>query len=841
MNPPETELQETGVSKELALFRKSQVSDVNYQLKFHIPREKVKAIDSKLVITAQVHDLSRPLIMDFKEKKEALLHVLVNNTEIPIIHANEHLIISSNYLKKGKNKVEVHFIAGELSLNRNEDYLYTLLVPDRSRTLFPGFDQPDIKATYELTLTVPKNWKVLCASSVGSAIDQGDFIEYQFQKSPPMSSYLFSFVAGDFQEVEKDFGDDTMNILYRETDPNKIVASLQPITDIHQLSLNFLEEYTNVDFPYDKFDIAAIPGFQYGGMEHVGAVQYRESTLFLDSTATKSQELARAKLIAHETAHMWFGNLVTMKWFDDVWMKEVFANLMADKIMNPIFTSVDHNLQFLTTHYPSAYGTDRTKGTNPIKQKLNNLENAGSMYGRIIYNKAPIMMRQLEAAVGKENFRNGLEIYLNSFAHKNADWNDLVTILDKQSDLDIENWSQIWVKSSGRPVISGNTEYSDKNEIMSFEIEQRAEDGTDKIWPQMFDISLVYQDSIHTISVNLKGRNTKLENLLGYPKPLFIQYNSNGLGYGVFPIDENEISNSSLLKEDIAKAQSYLNCYENTLTGNITPTKALTYYKEALNTEINELILRMVSGEIRSLFWDFLSEEERQTFQPEFEKIVLNKLQQNFPSNIKKTLFGLYKSIAYSQSGMEQLYAIWQGKSPIKNLALNEDDLTSLALTLALYNHKNTEEILKEAESAITNKDRKARFKFLLPSLSHDASVSAEFFESFRDAKNREKESWVLAACYYIHHPLRQETAINHLETSLELLENIQQTGDIFFPKAWLDNTIGMYTSKKAYEILQNYINRKQDLEPNLMRKLLQSTDNLSRIHGEYGLKSLAD
>ncbi len=824
---------EKGVSKELAVYRKKQISDVNYNLSFKIPLKRDSSIVSSLKLRTNLHDLNLPLILDFNEDKKALIKVFVNEIEIPIVHEKEHLIISSDNLILGDNTIDIQFIAGELSLNRNEDYLYTLLVPDRARTLFPCFDQPDIKASYVLNITAPEGWKVLCSSLLKSQNEQGEFTEHQFTESAKMSTYLFSFVVGNFQSVKKDLGNKSMQILFRETNQEKIETSIQLITNLHQLSLEFLQDYTRSDFPYKKFDIAAIPGFQYGGMEHVGAVQYRERNLFLDSTATQSQELSRAKLIAHETSHMWFGNLVTMKWFDDVWMKEVFANLMADKIINPIFNSVNHDLQFLTSHYPSAYGTDRTKGTNPIRQELDNLENAGSMYGSIIYHKAPIMMRQLEAVLGKEKFRKGLETYLKTFAYKNADWNDLIEILGSDTSLDIENWSRIWVNSPGRPVISESVIYDENNNIETFEISQRAEDESDKLWPQIFDISMVYRDSISTFSIDLNTQKINVPQVVGYPKPKFILYNSNGFGYGLFPIDKNELKFNAFITTDIARAQSYLNCYENTLSGSIKPKQAFQFFQKAVNTETNELILRLISGQMRNIYWTFLSEEERRMAQAELESNILNKLEQEFPSNIKKTLFSLYKSIAYSESGLKHLYDIWQGDEHIANLILNEDDLTSLAMTLALYKHEKAKEILKNAKEAILNKDRLKRFDFLLPALSQDASIRSAFFESFRAEKNREKESWVLSACYYIHHPLRQNTAINNLQTSLDLLEIIQQTGDIFFPKAWLDNTIGMYSSKEAFDLVENFIEKNPELNPNLKKKLLQSTDNLYRAQNK--------
>ena len=121
-------------------------------------------------------------------------------------------------------------------------------------------------------------------------------------------------------------------------------------------------------------------------MEHVGAIQYRADTLFLDESPSQTELLGRASLIAHETAHMWFGNLVTMEWFDDVWLKEVFANFVAAKIVNPTFTEINHDLSFMVRHYPSAYSVDSTGGANAIRQRLSNLNEAGTLYGNIIYN-----------------------------------------------------------------------------------------------------------------------------------------------------------------------------------------------------------------------------------------------------------------------------------------------------------------------------------------------------------------------------------------------------------------------------------------------------------------------
>jgi len=205
-------------------------------------------------------------------------------------------------------------------------------------------------------------------------------------------------------------------------------------------------------------------------------------------------------------------------------------------------------------------------------------------------------------------------------------------------------------------------------------------------------------------------------------------------------------------------------------------------------------------------------------------------LESNASSNIKKTLFNLYQSIAYSEKERDVLYAIWLKKRDIDNLILNEDDYTRLAMTLALYDHPEASMILKTAREAISNPDRQKRFDFLGPALSAEATVRSDFFKAFAKAENREKENWVLQANNYIHHPLRQKEAVKDLHLSLELLEEIQQTGDIFFPKGWLDSTIGNYTTTDAYELLTSYVMDHPDLDQNLLRKLRQATDDLYRV-----------
>lgn len=819
---------DNGISLQLATYRKQQVSNVKYQLKFSIPKTKAETIPSHLKITATISDVKEDLILDFNEKKANIKAVKVNGNETKITYKNEHLIISKKQLIIGENSVEIDFIAGELSLNRNDEFLYTLLVPDRASTLFPCFDQPDIKANYTLTIIAPKDWKVLCGAYEKEQIVKGEFIEHRFQETDKMSTYLFSFVAGKFSEAIQNPGSFEMRMLYRENNKEKIDESVGSIFKIHQQALGYLEEYTAYQFPFQKLDFATIPPFQYGGMEHVGAIQYRESSLFLDKNATQNRKLGRAKLIAHETSHMWFGDLVTMKWFNDVWMKEVFANFMADKIMNPVFPEVNHNLQFAMTHYPSAYSEDRTQGTNAIRQYLGNLKDAGSLYGRIIYNKAPIMMRQLESILGKEAFKNGIQEYIKTYANSNADWNELVSILDKKSSQDIKQWSQVWVNSSGRPIISDEIQYENEK-ITSFKIHQGAEDGTDKLWTQSFKIGFVYQNEIKTFDVTISDKEFDFKEAVGLQKPIQIIYNYDGFGYGIFPLNSNEINSYQNLKDPLARGYAFINLYENFLSKKVSAKKAFHTFLDALLVEKNELISNYLSGRVSTIYWTFLKESQRTENQYLLEDKVLHLLESNIPPNMKRTLFGLYRSIAISAKGTENLYAIWSKKKNIKNLFLNENDYAGIASQLAIYKHSKSKEILEEQQTRISNLDRLARFKWLLPSLSADEKVRDNFMLSLLKKENREKESWVQSALSNIHHPLRQQSGQKHLKACLEILEEVQLTGDIFFPKGWLSSSVGRYHSKEAYEIVQTFLKENPNYNPILKTKLLQTVDDLFR------------
>jgi len=827
---------EPGVSYALARYRSSILTDIHYELAFHIPAEKEKPVQGEERLLFHLTGSGdEPLLLDFRAPDEALRWVRVNGRAVDPAIRNEHLALPGSLLHAGADTVELGFVAGNPALNRNSDFLYTLLVPDRARTLFPCWDQPDLKAVFSLTLTAPAGWAVMGNAPLLDSTASGDSCRYRFKPSDKIPTYLFSFVAGKWSSATRMVDGRPMRLLYRETDSTKLRLSLDSIFRIEGQALHFMQEYTGITYPFQKLDIVAVPDFQFGGMEHVGAILFKASSLFLDSGATREQLIGRSNLLSHETAHMWFGDLVTMTWFNDVWMKEVFANFMADKISKVTLPNGNYELKFLVDHYPAAYSVDRTRGTHPIRQALDNLQEAGSLYGNIIYNKAPIVMRQLEQVVGEDAFRSGLRDYLHAHLYGNAGWPDLLQALQKYTKVDLAAWNAVWVDGTGRPEIAYDfTLDRGTHRIKDFHLVQRGEDGSRRRWPQVFSIALLYPDHLDTVIVNMNARSVRLAGAIGKPGPERVILNANGYGYGLFGTDDQilklSLHDSLPRLGPVTRASAYIDLYENMLDGKAnTPSQLLDFDRQALAREPEELDLNILLDQVSSIFWRFLTPAERTAVGPTLETDLWQTMLRVPAENEKKLLFRTYSNVVLSREGEDRLYGIWKEQRAPAGVKLSEDDYTGLAATLALREYPGYTEVLQEQGSRIRNSDRKARWQYLQMALSADTAERDRFFATLRDPAARRKEAWVLTALSYLHHPLRVAYSEKYLPATLDWLADIQRTGDVFFPQSWLGASFGYYQTASAATTVTDFLQRHPDYNARLKAKILQATDNLFR------------
>ena len=826
------EPQDPGISDVLARDRAGSIAALRYELTFVIPADAAAPVHGRAVVRF-VLKAPQPVVLDFARPREAVRSVRVGGADAPFTAGDGHLTILPGATRAGENEIVIEFVAGDEPLNRNPDFLYTLFVPARAHRAFPCFDQPDLKARYTLVLDVPEGWQAVANAGAVSTESTGPRTRVRFAETQPIPTYLFAFVAGRFDVARTERHGRELRMYHRETDAAKVARNLDAVFDLHASALAWLEDYTGIAYPFGKFDFVAIPSFQFSGMEHPGAILYNASALLLDESATQNQLLDRASVIAHETAHMWFGDLVTMRWFDDVWMKEVFANLMAAKIVNPSFPEVNHDLRFLLAHYPGAYQVDRTAGANPIRQDLANLEEAGQLYGPIIYQKAPIMMRQLEAIVGEGAFRSALREYLRTFMFGNATWLDLVRLLDARTPENVAAWSRAWVEQRGRPVFTSALRTSG-GRVSRLTLTMSDPLARRLIWPQRLRLGIGHPGGVREVPLYVNQTPVRVREAEGLPAPLFILPNAGGLGYGMFVLDESSrtylLGHIETIADPLTRGSAWVTLWDNVLEAHIPAGAFLDTVVRALPGETDEQNVQRVLAYATTVFWRHLESEDRMRRGPALEAMLRAGVERAATSSAKAAWFAGYRDVALSPAALRWVEALWRRKDEVPGLSLAEADEIAMALELAVREVPAWREILQAQYERIENPDRKARFAFVMPALTADPAVREEVFARLRRVENRRREPWVVESLRYLNHPLRAAHAVRFIRPGLELLREVQRTGDIFFPARWTDALLGGHRSREAADAVRDFLASELQYPLRLRWTILTSADGLFRV-----------
>ena len=801
------------MSEALATERAAAIQDLRYDLRFVVPAERRDPVLGRLAVRLSLKAPHR-LVLDFAQPPDRVASLRVNGRDTRPEIADGHIVIAADATRAGENEVEIEFIAGDDALNRNDEFLYTLFVPARAQLAFPCFDQPDLKARYTLALEVPEGWQAVAngrerdVQAAGAAAAGRRRVG--FAETAPLPTYLFSFAAGKFSVEEAPRGGRRFRMFHREPDAAKVARNRDALFDLHARALAWLEDYTAIPYAFGKFDFVLIPSFQFGGMEHAGAILYNQAALMLDESATQNQLLERASTIAHETAHMWFGDLVTMKWFNDVWMKEVFANFMAAKIVNPSFPEVNHDLRFLLAHYPAAYQVDRTAGTNPIRQPLGNLDDAGQMYGPIIYQKAPIVMRQLEMIVGEAAFRDGLREYLERYSFGNATWLDLVRILDARTPQNISAWSRAWVEERGRPAFTTAVRTDARGRLSGISLTLADPMNRGLIWPQRLRVSLGYPDGVKDLPADVTRRTTAVAGAAGLERPLYVLPNGRGLGYGLFILDDTSrdylLGHIEDVPDALTRGSAWVTLWDNLLEARVAPATLFDAALRALPRETDEQNAQRVLSYVTRVYWRFLPVDERTARGPSLEAALRLGLDRARTQSQKAAWFNAYRDTVLSRDGLAWLERVWRREEMVPGLTLAEPDEIAMALELGVREVPGWETILETQLDRTMNPDRKARFAFVMPALSADPDVREQAFERFRNVENRRREPWVLESLVYLNHPLRAAHAQRFVRPALDLLREIQQTGDIFFPTRWMDSTLWGHRSAEVAATVRGFL-----------------------------------
>jgi puromycin-sensitive aminopeptidase len=329
-----------------------------------------------------------------------------------------------------------------------------------ARRAFPCWDEPAVKAAFEVTLIIPSELKAVSNMEIVSETDEGNgTTTLRFAESPIMSTYLLAFIVGDLACVEATTPDGTlMRVWATKGNEDKGQFALDTSIDL----LAYFNDYFGIPYPLSKLDHLAIPDFAAGAMENWGAITYRETALLVDpeNSSAGTREVVAA-IISHEMAHQWFGDLVTMVWWDDLWLNESFASWMGDKAVDALHPEWEMWTQFLSNDTMSALSLDGLQNSHPIEQEVNNPDEIGQLFDAISYSKGGSILRMLEQYLGADDFQKGLQIYLNRHSHANARTRDLWNALGEASGQPVADIMDTWTNQTGYPFLDAEIKRDD--------------------------------------------------------------------------------------------------------------------------------------------------------------------------------------------------------------------------------------------------------------------------------------------------------------------------------------------------------------------------------------------
>lgn len=330
--------------------------------------------------------------------------------------------------------------------------LATQFESHHAREVFPGIDEPEAKATYDLTLTTPKEDTVIANTPVLKEVVNGTAKTTSFETTPKMSSYLLAFVIGDLKYLEAKTKD---GVIVRTYATPQNVDLTKFALEVGVKCLEFYNDYFGIPYPLVKCDMIALPDFASGAMENWGCITYREHCMFVDpsNTSLHTKQYV-AMVVAHELAHQWFGNLVTMRWWTDLWLNEGFASWIEYLAVDKLFPEWEMWTQFATDEQQSALQLDALENTHPIEAPINHPDEIRTIFDHISYAKGASVIHMLHEYLGATAFRDGLRHYLKRHAYGNTDTVDLWKALAEISKQPVEDFMQAWTTQSGYPVVT---------------------------------------------------------------------------------------------------------------------------------------------------------------------------------------------------------------------------------------------------------------------------------------------------------------------------------------------------------------------------------------------------
>lgn len=826
----------------MARFRAQQLKDVRYQLSYTIiPKAPSIAGHEELRFIQNADDRGvLPEWLDFRDG--AISSLKINGQAAPATIQNGHLELPGKLLKLGENVVEIDFTANVApagkAITRFEDkddgseYIYTLFVPMDADMAFPCFDQPDLKAKFRLEVRLPLDWTAISNTSVSDyrmVVGPGEMHLAQFAETKPISTYLFAFAAGPFKKVHDMAG--LPGLYVRKSKFEKAEAEAEAVQQITADGIKYLSDYFAQPFPFPKYDMVMIPGFAYGGMEHAGATFLREESILFRTAPTHSDRLNRDILLLHELTHQWFGDLVTMRWFDDLWLKEGFAQYMAYHALNALKPNENVWKRFYQAIKPAAYAIDSTQGTTPIYQEIPNLKDAKSAYGAIVYSKAPGVMKQLAFVIGEEAFRDGLRLYLKEHTYGNAEWSDLVGAFERVSGKKLGEWADAWIKRRGMPQVDVEWDCDVYGLATVIRLKQQNvldEGGT---WPIATQVELNYGTQRKYFRVDWARKETGLADRNSGQCPDYVFANAGDYAYGRFLLDEGSRIGvrGTLIRQEADEFERTLlwgSLWDSVREAEMDPREYIDLSLRLLPTEKDELLAQSIIGRTITALHRYVRPEVRAQLVPKMEALAYDQMLHAQSQDMRITWFRALRGVAETEKARSELKDMLSGKLQVPGVELRPLDRWNMVASLVAMNDPEAEAVLAAEEKRDPSGDGK-KYAYMAAAARPKAEVKKTYFDEYLHNASR-PEDWVEQSLGSFNYWNQSELTFPYLRQALDALPQVKRERKIFFMLAWLNAFIGGQQSAAAQKQVHEFL-QSAALDKDLRLKILEVVDELDR------------
>ncbi|MEU1130597.1 aminopeptidase N [Streptomyces sp. NPDC005900] len=720
-----------------------------------------------------------------------------------------------------------------------EVYLYTQYEPADARRVFAGFEQPDLKAPYRFEVRAPEGWTVW-SNGVGELTDG----VWRFAETKPISTYITAVVAGPYHHVtdtyERVLADGTRLEIPLGAMCRKGLAPHFDADDVFLVTkqgLDFFHDNFDFPYPFGKYDQAFVPEYNLGAMENPGLVTFREEFIFRGKVTQASYE-RRANVILHEMAHMWFGDLVTMRWWDDLWLKESFADFMGSFSMVEATRFTNGWITFANNRKAWAYRADQLPSTHPVTADIRDLEDAKLNFDGITYAKGASVLKQLVAYVGREAFLEGAQRYFKRHAYGNTVLGDLLSVLEETSGRDMTSWSRAWLQTAGVNSLTPQAILNSEGRITELSVLQEAAESHPELRPHRVAVGLYRRtaggdlERYARAEVDVDGPRTVVAELAGEAAPELILVNDDDLTYCKIRFDETSLAtlreHLGDLTDPLARALCWSALWNLTRDGLMPARDFIGLVLRFAGHESDIGVLQMLHAWANSALTHYAAPDWREEGGRALAEGALRELRIAAPgSQHQLTWARFFAAVASSPADLQLLEGLLAGTAKIDGLEVDQELRWALLGPLAAHGAADEDTLAAELarDDTASGKRHHVRCLAARPSAAVKAQAWASVVES--DALSN---ALVEATIAGFAQPFQRELAAPYVSKYFDAIERVWTERSI---QIGMDVVRGLFPHLQADEATlaaaDDWLTAHASAAPALRRLVLESRDDLAR------------